>query len=429
MHALARAAAAWLALLAGAALAAAPAAPASRPPPRIIVAFTNQPHTAPGPAGATGSRYGGGGYRVAQGAEQQVRSVARTYSLRQVDSWPIQALSLHCVMFEITSGRPVGQVLAELSKDSRVRLAQPLQEFHTLTEPAAAAAPYNDPLYDLQSNLVTLGIAQAQQRAQGAGVRVALIDTAVDAEHPDLRGRIARSRSFLSRHLSGAWLRHGTAMAGVIAAVANNHIGIVGIAPLAQLEVYEACWQLAPDSDAAACNTFTLAQALGAALASGASLVNLSIAGPADPLLSALVEHGLKRGVTFVGPAPPAGEGFPAAIAGVISAGGTEHPLMQGAFAAPATHVLTLRPAGQYDFESGSSVAAAELTGVIALLMSASATHLTPTTIVSLLGEEPVMKPAAAAAADATPVVDVNAALARLDAQQHRAAVAASRAH
>ena len=68
--------------------------------------------------------------------------------------------------------------------------------------------------------------------------------------------------------------------------------------------MFEACWQLQPDNDAAACNTFTLAQALAAALASGAPLVNLSIAGPSDPLLSALIEQGMKRGITFIGAVP-----------------------------------------------------------------------------------------------------------------------------
>ena len=52
---------------------------------------------------------------------------------------------------------------------------------------------------------------------------------------------------------------------------------------------------------------------------------------------------------------------------------------------APGSHVLTLRPEAQYDFESGSSVAAAELTGVIALLMSAAHERLTPEAIVALL--------------------------------------------
>jgi subtilisin family serine protease len=82
---------------------------------------------------------------------------------------------------------------------------------------------------------------------------------------------------------------------------------------------------------------------------------------------------------------------------------------------------MTLRPQGQYDFASGSSVSAAELTGVIALLMSASATRLKPAQIVSLLQDA-----AAAKAASAAPsAVDVNAALARLDAAQHRTVTAA----
>src|SRR5438874_2577159 len=125
--------------------------------------------------------------------------------------------------------RAVPEVLAALSKDARVVLAQPLNEFHTLTGAAAPAAPYNDPLYDLQSNLVTLGIARAHARAQGAGVRIALIDTGVDARHPDLGGRIRGTHSFLGKlgtpragEPAAPLLRHGTAMAGLIAAVANN---------------------------------------------------------------------------------------------------------------------------------------------------------------------------------------------------------------
>ncbi|HLQ08836.1 MAG TPA: S8 family serine peptidase [Steroidobacteraceae bacterium] len=423
MCAFTRAGIVCLALLSGPALAAPPAAAPASPSPRIVVAFANEPHMTPGPAGTTGSHYGGDGYRVAQSAQQQAHRVAAAYSLREVASWPIKALSMHCVVYEITNGRPVPEVLAALSRDARVALAQPLQEFHTLSDPPAVGIPYNDPLYDLQTNLLTLGIARAHERAQGAGVRVALIDTGVDARHPDLAGRIVRTHSFLAtRAAAPSLLRHGTAMAGLIAAVANNHIGIVGIAPQAQLEVFEACWQLRPDADAAACNTFTLAQALAAALASGAPLISLSVAGPADPLLSALVQSGLKHGVTFVGAAGGADEDFPTAIAGVIGASGSEQALPPGALGAPAQHVLTLRPGAQYDFESGTSVAAAELTGVIALLMSASSARLATDTIVSLLRET------AGAAAAAAPV-DVAAALARLDAHQHRGAVAERARH
>ncbi len=391
------------------------------PGAQIVVAFANEPLASPGAAGTTGSRYGGTGYRVGQSAERQARSVAAAYALREVRSWPIEVLSMHCVVYEIANRRPVADVLAALSKDSRVVLAQPLQEFHTLsTLPSAQAAveatsgsPYNDPLYDMQTNMAALGIARAHERAQGAGVRVALIDTGIDLAHPDLQGASLHSRSFIDHPRPPASLRHGTAMAGVIAAVANNHIGIVGIAPRAQIEVFEACWQLAPGNDAAACNTFTLARALAAALAADSQVVNLSIAGPADPLLAALVQVGLKRGVTFVGAAAGPDAPFPTAIPGVITAAGTEEPLPAGALGAPAQHVLTLRPEGEYDFESGSSVAAAEISGVLALLLSASPARLSTAMLVSLLtGATPVHEGAAAA-------VDVNAALARLDAQRN----------
>lgn len=416
----------WLLALAGTALAAPPPLPPATHAPRIIVAFANPAHGAPAPAGTTGARYGGEGYRVAQSAQREARRVAEAYALHALTSWPIEALAMHCVVYEITDGRSVAEVLAALSRDSRVVLAQPLQEFHTLTAAAPSETDYNDPLYDLQSNLATLGIARAHQRAQGAGLKVALIDTAVDVSHPDLRGRIVRSHSYVSEPAASAdAARHGTAMAGLIAAVANNHVGIVGIAPLAQVEVFEACWQLAPDSDAAACNTFTLAQALAGALASGAPLVNLSIAGPKDPLLSALIAQGIRRGVTFVGASAGPESGFPTAVAGVIAAGGTEHALPPGALAAPSEHVLTLRPHAQYDFASGTSVATAELTGVIALLLSASATRLTPEAIGALLRD--TARAAAATVPEQTPV-DVNAALARLDAGQHRNAVTAGAA-
>ena len=427
MRPLAHAAAAWLAMLA------AGAAPGATPPsapaaslPRIVVAFANEQHAAPGPAGTTGSRYDGQGYRVSQSAQQQVRRVANAYSLRQIVSWPIRALSMHCVVFEITDGRPVADVLAALARDPRVVLAQPLQQFHTLTDSQPAGVPYNDPLYDLQTNLTALGIARAHEHSQGAGIRVALIDTGVDGAHPDLTGRVRATHSYLaSRAPSPAWLRHGTAMAGLIAAVANNHIGIVGIAPLAQLEVYEACWQLVADQDAATCNTFTLAQALAGALASGAPLINLSFAGPADPLLSALVQAGLKRGVTFVGAAAGPEAPFPSAIPGVIAAGGTEQPAAAGVLTVPAVHVLTLRPAGQYDFESGTSVAAAELTGLVALLMSATPAHPAGPELAALLRET---TRSATPGGDAAQV-DVNAALARLDRLQREAHLASRGAH
>ena len=371
----------------------------------VVVTFANDPYRPTSRAGTTGRRYTGGSYGVAQGAHNNAQRVANTYSLKQVDSWPIKQLGVHCVVYEITDGRPVEEVLAALTKDPKITLAQPLQEFHTLTTPAPVT--YNDPLYGLQTNLVSLDIAAAHERSQGAGVKVALIDTGVDSRHPDLRDRISSSRSFVPANVStasgaGAY-RHGTAMAGLIAAVANNKVGIVGIAPLAQIEVFEACWQLSPNADAAACNTFTLAKAIAAAIDAGTPLVNMSIAGPADPLLSALIQSGLKRGMIFVGSAADDGDSFPANIDGVIGVGNSESSHPGATLTAPATHVMTLLPDNEYDFESGTSVAAAEITGVVALLLSAN-NRLTRDSVVSLL--------------KSSPSLDVDAALVQVEAQK-----------
>jgi subtilisin family serine protease len=343
-------------------------------------------------------------------------------------------------VYRVLGARTLPDVLAALEKDPRITLAQPLQQFHTLSAPSGSreqstgaqqpASPppagpaYNDPLYDLQTNLHVLDIEAAHTRSQGAGVRVGLIDTGVDTQHPDLRGRIAVTHSFIPGGTRSARAyRHGTAMAGLIAADANNGIGVVGIAPLARIEVFEACWQLELDSAAAQCNTFTLARALEAALDSGVPIVNISIGGPADPLLSALIATGLKRGIIFVGSTGGSGDMFPTATAGVIGVSGTDRAGPQAVLAVPASHVLTLHPGGQYDFESGTSVAAAQATGIIALLLAANP-HLSSDRVVSLLrSANPTRN---SAESRSVTVIDAGVIAAALDLSQQRMAASAS---
>ena len=78
--------------------------------------------------------------------------------------------------------------------------------------------------------------------ATGKNVRVAAIDSGVELDHPDLNGRVALARNFVDAR---DWVaeRHGTAIAGIIGARADNGVGIVGVAPGAQLLALRACWQ------------------------------------------------------------------------------------------------------------------------------------------------------------------------------------------
>ena len=265
----------------------------------IIAAVDNDPAVFAAHAGSTPRGYDGiTGYGPSSAARQMLRSLENDYGLREVSAWPIDPLHMHCAVLEVPRGVDRQTVLAALAHDRRIKLAQPLQSFGTRTE------DYNDPYVELQQGFKQMDVAAAHPWSQGAGVKVAIIDTGADISHPDLRANIATAANFVDSHDQQFQRdRHGTEIAGVIAAIANNHEGIVGVAPGARLLLYKACWQMQVDADAARCNSFTLARALVAAFDAHAQIINLSLAGPADPLLSDLIREGLHRGVLFVGAA------------------------------------------------------------------------------------------------------------------------------
>ena len=335
----------------------------------IIVAVDNAPTAYVAHAGGTPHGYDAvADYGPTSHARRALRALEQEYGLREVNAWPIEPLHIHCAVLEIPSGADRNALLATLSKDRRVKLTQPLQTFATRTD------GYNDPYFGLQSGFQQMDVADAHPWSRGEGVRVAIIDTGVDTQHPDLRASIAGAANFVDaddaqfRHD-----RHGTEMAGVIAAVANNREGIVGVAPSARLFIFKACWQASSDADAARCNSFTLARALTAAFDVHAQVVNLSLAGPDDPLVGDLIREGLRRGVLFVGAAAEGStaEGSLMHQPGIIEVASAEtHSAIANALYAPGREILTLLPGGHYDFASGASIATAQVSGVVALMLA-----------------------------------------------------------
>ena len=325
-------------------------------------------------------------YTPGGSASAAVAAIEQSYGLHEVAAWPIAPLQVHCVVLEVPAGISRDQMLTQLARDPRVSLAQPLQIFGTL---AGGAGGYNDPYFGLQRGFAQIDAADAQRWSRGEGVRVAVIDTGMDSSHPDLQGRVEAQRNFVDDDIRQFDAdRHGTEVAGVIAADANNREGIVGVAPGVHILALKACWQQQPAADGAQCNSFTLAQALTIAIESGVRVINLSLGGPADPLLAQLVEYALKRGIVVVGAVPPDGriDGFPVGVPGVIAVDTAEHPAVAGAaLRAPGREVLTLTPGGHYDFVSGSSLAAAHVSGAVALLLAVDS-RLGPATISALLG-------------------------------------------
>ncbi len=309
--------------------------------------------------------------------------IARNYGLRLVGAWTMTSLGEQCAVFEVLRGS-AESVVRRLSSDPLVGLAQTIQTFETQA--------YNDPLAHLQYSSQTLRLDQAHRWATGKGVRVAVVDTGVDIDHPDLRGRIRKAQSFVDggEH-SFTTDVHGTAVAGVIAAAADNDVGIVGVAPGAEVLALKACWHL-PARRGAMCNSYTLAKAVDFAIAQGAQVLNFSLAGPKDPLLGRLLGTALSRGIVVVAADGGPAFDFPASREGVIGLRGSD-PLRGGltgpdktlsSLAAPGVDILTTAPRASYDFFSGSSLAAAQASGIAALLLEKNP-KLTPVQVAEII--------------------------------------------
>ena len=157
-------------------------------------------------------------------------------------------------------------------------------------------ADYHQRWLPLQRNLQGLDVLPAHRCRRGQGVTLAVIDTGADLGHEDLQGLRVSSSNFVDTDAQRfAHDQHGTEVLGLIGARPGNALGIVGIAPDSRVLLYKACWQVSAQGEAR-CNSFTLAQALSAAIDQGAQVINLSLGGPSDPLLTRLLQLALSRG-------------------------------------------------------------------------------------------------------------------------------------
>ncbi len=324
------------------------------------------------------------------------RRLARHHDIELAGAFPLASVGIHCVVFEVPAERSIADVVAALASEPGVELVQRNQGFEGLAEigpgEAAEPSPGSDPYAGLQHGAAAIRADFAHRWSKGRGVRVAVVDTGVDVDHPDLEARIRVARNFVERgeRTFSADL-HGTAVAGVIAARDGNGVGIYGVAPEAELMAAKACWQAEPDHERARCSSWTIARAIDWALDSRADVLNLSLAGPSDPLLARLVEAALRRGVVVVAAADSGKPSFPASIPGVLAVLGSEEareaPAAIGVeqlVAAPGDEVVTTAPGARYRFVSGSSLSTAHVSGAVALLLE-RAPGLRPDEVVALL--------------------------------------------
>ncbi|MGH3239131.1 MAG: type VII secretion-associated serine protease mycosin, partial [Spirillospora sp.] len=234
----------------------------------------------------------------------------------------------------------------------------------------------------------TLDPKSVWPHSTGSRVTVAVVDSGVDADHPQLRdGAVLRGEDF---HLLGEYpgdfdcASHGTAVASIIAARQASGVGFAGLAPDARiLPVRVSDREVGENGDAERIDSKVLARGIWYAVKSGAKVINLSLAGTAkNRYVDDAIRYARSKDVVVVAAAGNARQGesgpvYPAGYPGVIGVGAVDQSgvLLSGSrtgphvdLVAPGGNVLAAVRAGGHRYWDGTSVAAAFVSGAAALV-------------------------------------------------------------
>jgi Subtilase family len=312
---------------------------------------------------------------------QEIDAIAAQFNMtrRQSNFLPLINRTLH--LLHIENGEAVTAKIVNLNSETRIVRAQANSLFKFAQ---ADQVPINPEQYAPQK----LNLAEAHRLARGNRILIAVIDSKVDASHPDLAGAIVAN--FDASGDGEPPHYHGTGMAGAIAARRN----MLGTAPGVGLLTVHA---FGGRADSAEGSTYNILKGLDWAAAQGARVINMSFAGPLDPLLRDALAKARGRGIVLVAAAGNAGPSspplFPAADPNVIAVTATnaDDGLFAGAnrgnyiaVAAPGVAIYTPAPERSYQLTTGTSVAAAEVSGVAALLIERNPS-LTPAEVRKIL--------------------------------------------
>jgi len=237
---------------------------------------------------------------------------------------------------------------------------------------------YNDPYYSLQWSLIRINMVNIHAAGVGTPeIRVAILDTGIDQDHEDLQNKVIESINFSSSGTTYDVYGHGTHVAGIIAAEANNGRGIAGIAPFARL------LNIKVADDRGRCESSAVAQGIIWATDHGARVINLSleIKNPSQELQNAIDYAWVKGAVLIAAGSNENGEGdiYPARYSNCIAVTATRPNDTIGPVAAypewmdvaaPGFNIYSAMPGNTYGYKSGTSFATAHVSGMAALLFS-----------------------------------------------------------
>lgn len=294
--------------------------------------------------------------------------ILRKYNLREKSSGKLHSIGKTLITAG-TNGRDPLALVDEINKQQRGTEAAANNLFFT-TAVEQKGRRKNYPL-------ALTGIEAAHQYTKGKGIKVCMIDTAIDMNHRSLDNSRVQNFQLIPGN-SKSTQQHGTEVAGVIISQ-NPRIGVAPEATLLAVSTFK-------DDNKSGQRTSSaklVAQALDLCMQQRADILNLSFAGGQDSLVDRMVRKAISRGIVVVASAgnngPGASPAYPAAIPEVIAVTAVDQAenifgqANRGSYidlAAPGVDILTTSPRGSFNRSSGTSLATAHVSGVIALLMS-----------------------------------------------------------
>ncbi|MCK8825834.1 S8 family peptidase [Fuchsiella alkaliacetigena] len=275
------------------------------------------------------------------------------------------------------------ELIAELEAEAEVEYAEPNWIAYISAD---EKHPENEEHYDKQWHYSAISLPYAWDITTGSDdVTVAVLDTGVDAEHPDLEELVIDGKNFTvdeddeDRNNPYDTDGHGTHVAGTIGAAANNE-GVVGVNWNVQIMPVKVL------GDDGGGSNFDIAKGIEWATKNGADIINMSLGSVPIPIPSKsqedAINYAYNNGVTVI-----AASGndenpevtYPARYDNAIAVGSVDHEFdlsdfsnygREIDFVAPGSNVFSTLPNEQYEIESGTSMAAPHVAGVAALILA-----------------------------------------------------------
>lgn len=285
-----------------------------------------------------------------------------------------QSAKLQYAEIKVSNKKNLGKVMKAYQRLGKVESVRPsfLGEFTSLIDPKASE----------QYQLDLLNIAQAHKLAGKNKVTVAVIDTGVDTNHPDLKNVLLPGYNAANPANQPIADAHGTHVTGIIAAEKGNGIGGHGIASNVKILPIDV-----GDGTGDVVSEFSVAEGILYAVDNGAKVINMSLRWPYHtPVIEEAVKIAIEKGVVVVAAAGndfSDHANFPASFEGVISVGAVNSKSELAYFSSYGPSVDLVAPGEEvystvYDYEkkssfvkfSGTSMASPVVAGVAALLLS-----------------------------------------------------------